>query len=212
MCRLRGVEWRPWLLALGGTLLVVILASGSRVQATDHALQTVPTPTPRTVPTPDENETPVPTPDEDETPGPPASQSPSEITLKLRQEAEPTGVLPGEAILFTLSLTNTSTAAVMDVVVVDALDPSLRPLEVLATQGGVQFQGRSALIHLGTLEAGQTALIILRTEVSTDARAGQIILNQFMAHADGEEVRSNIAAVGLPPEELPATGFEEREP
>jgi hypothetical protein len=68
------------------------------------------------------------------------------------------------------------------------------------------------MVHLGTLESGQAALLVLRARVGTDAKPGQIILNQVTAFFDGGQAVSNVVAAGLPPDHLPATGLERREP
>jgi uncharacterized repeat protein (TIGR01451 family) len=199
---MKDTGWQPLLIALGGALMVLALTLGPQVQATEILLQTVPTPTPQVIPTPTAARTPQ----------PPEAAPRVEGGLLVRLEANPTDVLPGEEILFTLLLTNTSTSAQTGVTLIEPLDPVLRPLEIRGTQGAVQFQGQSGMIYLGAIEPGQTDLLILRTRVGTEARPGQIILNQFTATFDGGQVVSNVVAAGLPPDELPATGQDRRRP
>ncbi len=200
--RLSSPEWRPLLLALAGLLAVLALTLGPRAQAGNRIFQTVPTPTPRTIPTPTR---PV-------TPRPSEEAPPARGTLALSLTAIPHDVLPGDELQFRLWLTNTSAVAITGLIVADPLDPAMELLEVRATQGAADLRDHLLTLDLGTLDAGQRVLVLLRSRVSPQARPGQIVLNQVTAYFDGGQVTSNVAAAGLPPDELPATGQERRGP
>jgi uncharacterized repeat protein (TIGR01451 family) len=130
----------------------------------------------------------------------------------VRQEITPVDVLPGQQVSIRLRLTNASTDDVTGIILTNPLDPALKPLEVRATQGAARVQGQSVLIDLGTVDVGQTAVVMIRARVAPDAQAGQIILNQATAYFDGGQTSSDAAAAGLPPSELPATGQDRRGP
>lgn len=207
MRKLYDLDWLPLALGLAGALLVLALAS-PQAQASQRLLQTVPTPTPRVVPTPAGIVPPS---------GPPAPDSSGEESasskgLGLWQTVSPHDVLPGEEVEFSLRITNTLAVAVTGIVLVDALDSILTPLEVKATQGAVRFEDGAAFVDMGTLEPGHSALLILRARVGAEARPGRIILNQITAHYDDTIKSSNIVAAGLPPNALPATGRAGRGP
>jgi uncharacterized repeat protein (TIGR01451 family) len=202
MRRVENLELRPLLFGLSCTLLILALGWGPQAQADTYQYQTVPTPTPPTIPTSPTERTPRP-PDE----APPASPG-----LLLTKKARPPDILPQEELEFSLWLTNTAASAITGIILTDPLDPALHLLEVSATQGAAELSGGTLLIHLGTLEAGQTVLIVIRTRVAAETRPGQIILNQATAIFDGGRAMSNVAAAGLPPDRLPATGQERREP
>jgi uncharacterized repeat protein (TIGR01451 family) len=146
------------------------------------------------------------------TPRPPDEVPPADRTLVLTMKVEPQDVLPEEELEFSLWLTNVTTSAVTGIVLTDPLDPALRLLEVSATQGAAELRDTTLIVHFGTLEAGQAALLVLRARVDAEAQPGQIILNQVTAFFDGGQVESNVAAAGLPPDRLPATGLQRREP
>jgi hypothetical protein len=118
----------------------------------------------------------------------------------------PPDVLPGEELDVRLQIRNAATEATRGVLLSDALDAALQPLEVRASQGAVRVQGQSVVVDLGTVEAGQTVLVLIRARVDPGAAPGQIILNEASLFFDGGQTRSNTAAAGLPPSELPATG------
>lgn len=203
MRRLLSPEWQPLPLALVGLIVVLALAQGPHAQAGNRLFQTVPTPTPRTVPTPTRAVTPRP---------PSGETAPARGTLALSLVAIPHDLLPGEELQFRLWLTNTSAVAITGLIVADPLDPALELLEVRATQGAAEVRDHLLTLDLGTLDAGQTALVLLRTRVTAQARPGQIVLNQATAYFDGGQATSNVAAAGLPPDELPATGRDRRGP
>jgi hypothetical protein len=120
--------------------------------------------------------------------------------------------LPGEEIQITVHVSNTSQTVVTGISLAAPLDPGLHLREILATHGAAEVKDGSVVIYLGSLEAGHTALVILRSRVSAQVRSGQIILSQFTAFHDDGEMRSNIVAAGLPPDVLPATGRDGRGP
>jgi uncharacterized repeat protein (TIGR01451 family) len=199
MLRLRSPEWRPLLFGLGGALTILALALGSRAQATNRLFQTIPTPTPRIIPGPGGGVL-------------PGGESASGDLLTLSAEIAPQAVLPGDEVQLKLRLTNTATDAVAGIGVLDAVDAALQPVAVSATQGAVRVQGQSVFVDVGTMEAGQTALIIIRAEVDSEAQVGQIILNQAVAQFDGGQATSEVVAAGLPPSDFPATGHDRRQP
>jgi len=205
MRRLLDPEWRPLWPAVAGLLVALALGLGlePHAQATDRLFQTVPTPTPRTVPTPTAPVTGRP---------PQAEEPPAGAALALSLTALPHDLLPGEELRFQLWLTNSSAVAVTGLIVADPLDPALELVEVRATQGAAEVRDHLLTLDLGTLDAGQRALVLLRTRLSDQARPGQIILNQVTAYFDGGQTASNVVAAGLPPDELPATGAEWRRP
>ena len=207
MRRLQDLEWLPLVFGLVGALLVLALAN-PKAEASHRLLQTVPTPTPRYVPTPSG----IATPGGRTGSAPSGEKAPILSELVLRQTVSHHDVLPGEELEFSFWLTNTSTVAITGIVLVDALDSLLAPLEVQATQGAVRFEKGTAFVHLGALQPSQSALVVLRARVGAEAQAGHIVLNQFMANFDQGGTSSNVVSVALPPDALPATGRAGRGP
>jgi uncharacterized repeat protein (TIGR01451 family) len=132
--------------------------------------------------------------------------------LAVRKDAFPQDVLPGELLQYRTWLTNTSAAALTGIVLFDDIDPRLQLLEVRATHGAAEVRLQSLRIHIGALEPGESALVITTALVGASARSGEIILSQTAAQFDGGQASSNVVAAGLPPDELPATGKDGREP
>jgi type VI protein secretion system component VasA len=120
--------------------------------------------------------------------------------------------MAGEETMIRVQITNTSSDLLSDVLFSDALDPALHPLEVRATQGAARVEGQSVIVDMGTLEAGQTAVVIIGVRVISEAQAGQIILNQATIYFGGDQIISDVSAAGLPPSELPATGQDTTRP
>jgi hypothetical protein len=89
---------------------------------------------------------------------------------------------------------------------------ALQPLELRATQGAARVRGQSILVDLGFIEAGQTVVLIIRARVSSDTEAGNVILSQATVYFDAGQLRSDVAAAGLPPSVLPATGQDPMRP
>jgi hypothetical protein len=177
-------------------MVFLLLAWGSEAQATSRLFQTIPTPTPRTAP-------PVPQPGMTVQPG---EEPVAGGIVTVSQEMLPPDVLPGQEIDVRLQIRNDATESTRGVLLSDELDAALQPLEVRASQGAARVQGQSVVVDLGTVEAGQTVLVLIRARVDPGAVPGLIILNQASLFFDGGQTRSNTAAAGLPPSELPATG------
>lgn len=204
-------EWRSLLLGVILTCLLALLAAGAPgVKAANWQPQTVPSPTPQTIPapvTPQPNETPFP-------PGPPA---PPQLQgqgqeLQLLQTVSRTDVLPGEEVTLTLQATNASPQAMLSLILVAPLDPMLQPLAVSGVRGAVERQGYSLHIHLGTLEPGQSVQVAVRIKIGGDTPPGTIFVHRFSAFYLDGEASSNAVGFGLPPEELPPTGKNGRTP
>jgi len=204
-------EWRSLLVGVLITCFLAAAAAGTpQVGAAHGQPQTVPSPTPQTVPapvTPQPNETSLP-------PGPPAPTPSQEQGqgLQLLQTVSRADVLPGEEVTLSLQATNTSSQAMLSLILVAPLDPLLQPLAVSGMQGSVERQGQALSIHLGALEAGQSVKVAVRVRVSVDAPPGRIFVHQFSAFYLGGEASSNAVGFGLPPEELPPTGKSGRTP
>lgn len=196
MQRQEPVAQRPILLALAGTLIILVLALGSRAQAANRLFQTIPTPTPRTIPSVSGDADPTQMGDGS------AQASP----LAVSQVIAPVDILPDEELSSRFQVTNITNDEVRDVIFANPLPAMLRPLEIRSTQGAARVQGQSIVVDLGSIEAGQTVVVILRAKVVPDAEAGQVVVNQATVHFDGGQVGSEVAAAGLPPDRLPATG------
>jgi hypothetical protein len=198
----KSLEKRSIAFGLVGTLILLALTLGSGAQAANRMYQTIPTPTPRTIP--------APTLEADlERAGEGAT---SAGPLQVRQELSPVDVLPDEELSLWLHVTNSSVDEVRGIILSDQLAPSLQALEVRATQGAARVQGQSVLVDVGTMEAGQTVVAIIRARVLPDVEPGEVIFNQATAYFDGGQAVSDIAAAALPPDELPATGQNRRLP
>ncbi len=202
-------EWRSLIVGVILTCLLAVMAIGiPRASAETGQPQTVPSPTPQTVPEPvtsEPNDTTLP-------PGQPAPPQPQGQGLVLQQTVSRTDVLPGEEITLGLRATNSSPQAMLSLILVAPLDSLLRPLAVSGIQGSVERQGAALSIHLGTLEAGQSAEITVRVAIGPETPPGHIFVHQFHAFYLEGEAFSNAVGFGLPPEELPPTGKNGRTP
>ncbi len=210
-------DWRPLLFAFGALLVIVGLAAGTRAEADSRVLQTIPTATPRiTLPPPTDTPLPGETPVPDPTGAPPTplptGTGPATDSLEVTKEASPSDVLAGDEAVFRIRLSNDHETAVTGIVVADSLDPALEPQQVSATQGFAEVDGQSLAIHIGTLESGESAVIVIRTRVRASAQQGQVILNWAIAYHDTGQTVSNTVAIALPPNRLPDTGAIGRRP
>lgn len=198
MRKLTATEKRATLVGFVGAVLVLLLVLGSQAQAANRLFQTIPTPTPRTIPAPTSDGT-----------SPQAGEgSTTGNGLLVRQEMTPQDVVPGQIVRIQLNVSNTLEEEVTRVLLVDHLDPGFQPQAVKATQGAARVQGLLVLVDVGTIEAGQTVLVIIDARVDPAAENGQIMLNQAVVEFDGGQASSQVVAAGLPPAELPATGRE----
>ena len=190
------------LVGFAAAVMVFALVLGSQVQATGRLFQTIPTATPRTIPVPTSDGT---------SPGL-GEGAASGTGLVVRQVMTPQDVMPGQTVSIQVMVTNTMEEDAVNVLLLDGLDPALQPVSVKATQGAARVEGQSVLIDVGTMEAGQSILAIIETRVEPLSRNGQIILNQATVEYAGGQADSEVAAVGLPPTDLPATGRNRRAP
>jgi uncharacterized repeat protein (TIGR01451 family) len=140
----------------------------------------------------------------------PTSGPTAQIVPSCWAEVSREDVLPGEQIQYSIQVT--ADVPLTSVVVQDELNPGLELLRVSATQGSVDVRGQTVTLSLGILEPGLTAMAVLDVRVSASAVAGQVFVQQAVLFFDGGQVRCNAVAVGSPPDHLPATGADGRQP
>lgn len=220
-------------LATALTLLAVAIAApGAWAEPLQNRLgQTVPTATrPGDVPTQRPSNTPVPR-DED-TPVPPTDVTPDTTAegtetvgpsgaeegtatpeagvspLALVKEVSSAHIWPGASIVFTLTLTNTSTGSVRQVRLEDVLPEGLTPGAIQGTDA--TWSGRTLSAQRAVLPPGGRLAVVFVARVADEVPAGGVIVNQVVATA-GAGTRPTVritasALMMLPPLELPPTG------
>jgi LPXTG-site transpeptidase (sortase) family protein len=97
--------------------------------------------------------------------------------LTIRKCTTSSNVSNGSAVVYTITVTNTSSVAVANVIVTDSLPTQLRAGTVSSSVGTASTSGTTITANLGTLAGGQTATITLNTTVS-GASGGSSIVNQ----------------------------------
>jgi uncharacterized repeat protein (TIGR01451 family) len=142
---------------------------------------------------------------------PTASPTPSP-ELGCRAEVSREDVLPGEEIQYAISLEAAGTGAAGSVIIRDEMAPGIELLQISATQGSVEVQGQLVKLSMGTIEPGQTVLAILGLRVSRSTPAGQVFLQQATADFNGGQSLCTLVVFGTPPDHLPPTGADRRQP
>jgi uncharacterized repeat protein (TIGR01451 family) len=142
---------------------------------------------------------------------PTASPTPSP-ELGCRAEVSREDALPGEEIQYAISVEAAGAGAAGSVIVQDEIAPGIELLQVSATQGSVEVQGQLVKLSMGTIEPGQTVLAILGLRVSRSTPAGQVFVQQATAYFTGGQSLCTVVVFGTPPDHLPPTGADRRQP
>jgi len=151
------------------------------------------------------------------TPGATAQVEPTAVPTEpvvssCRAEVSRQDVLPGEEIQYAIWVANAGVLPATSVILQDTISPGLELLRVSATQGVADVQGQTVTLRIGIIEPGQTVLALFDLRVGRSAVAGQVFLQQAVAFFDGGRARCNVVAAGMPPDHLPPTGAERRQP
>lgn len=176
------------------------------------------TPTPTEVPvipTPTGEPTARPTPTRGpsaSTTPPPAEQptpTPIQLSPDLRAQfrAEPTAAAPGQRVTYLLVVRNVGAAPSGPLAFRMELPPALLLEDVLFDPGGTYtLEGYTLRGEIPSIAAGAEARLEIRVQVKADTAAGSIIQVAVELSFAGGVWRSPVAAVALPPAELPPTG------
>ncbi len=109
-------------------------------------------------------------------------------TLKIVGASGPLGYRPGDEVRWTLVVANSGDAVARNVVVTDAIDPSL--VFISATPGGV-FDGTTLRVTsaqvpaLAAIEPGEEVVIQVTTQLAFPLADGTTVANQAFVNADG---------------------------
>jgi hypothetical protein len=106
---------------------------------------------------------------------------------------------------YTLTLTNRSTAAMRDIVLLDQLSAELQPGAIISGAGAA-WQRNELRVALADLAPGAQVEIVFTATVAPGTPAGKIIVNQARVGAAGIAALTASASIAMPPAELPRVG------
>ncbi|MCL4236659.1 MAG: hypothetical protein KJ047_00280 [Anaerolineae bacterium] len=122
----------------------------------------------------------------------------------------PDGVLglPGEAVIWVITLTNSGTSAGSDLLVTNSLHDDLRVDKADTEYGEVAISNRAAVFSVPELRPGQTVTMRVHTTVLRGPANG-VLVSQVMLAGTGSAGPFTQTAVGevFVPTGLPATGY-----
>jgi uncharacterized repeat protein (TIGR01451 family) len=162
------------LLAIGGILLMLAGASvgtTSTAAAPLMAITNTAEPPTRT-PTPRPTNTPAPTAPTN-TPGPTSTPHPSSkpdlADPAITKSSSVSDAKIGDEITFTIRVTNNGPDTAQDVVVTDPIPDYLDVIEATTTRGNVSSSGRTVIVTIGKVPAGDEVTIRIRVRVNERA-------------------------------------------
>ncbi len=146
------------------------------------------------------------------TPGAPAGGTPVSGNLALIKRAQPSVVLPGEQVTFTIIATNPTGSALTGVVITDTLDAAFFDaiLELSTTKGTTAITGPlSATVTIGTLAPGETVTVTILARVRGDitgAKDTQNVALMVSNETDPIAAQAVVALITLPNTGYPPSG------
>jgi uncharacterized repeat protein (TIGR01451 family) len=151
--------------------------------------------------------TPTPTLPSTATPTPPPGDDGDTPEPVIRKRGEPTVVLPGEEVVFTIEATNEGQEAVVGAVVIDEIPEYLEVLEVTTTQGTVHVEGQTVWVEVGTIGPGFVVEIVIRTRVRDDVPRPHVMENvAVMKSHNSRDVQTPPVVIRVPADGMPTTG------
>ncbi len=119
---------------------------------------------------------------------------------------DPQLALPGETVVYTITVTNKGTLAAQNVVVTDTVPAVLQLLSTSTTQGTVTTSGNTATFNVGTVAPGQVITLIIKAKIRPDAPTPSDVTNTATmgdksASALLRITKGVLPATGEPPED-----------
>ncbi|MEJ5200470.1 MAG: hypothetical protein WHX53_16240, partial [Anaerolineae bacterium] len=112
---------------------------------------------------------------------PPTATAPVPVVrLGLALTANPIQVWSGVTVVYTLTVTNLSAAAVRNVVLLDSLPAGLEPGAIVAGRGAA-WEGATLRATMAELAAGAQAQVVFTARVAAGVPAGRVIVNRANA-------------------------------
>jgi uncharacterized repeat protein (TIGR01451 family) len=123
----------------------------------------------------------------------------------ITKSANPPFALPGDEVIWTITVVNPDPVAVTNVQVIDNLPAELQIISVRATAGEVFFYGQTVEFNIAVLNGGQTVTITVVTRVRDSAVPPYILRNLAVMTCDqgcDSSAQSTVTSAAA----LPATG------
>lgn len=202
----RFLMWATFVIAVTSLAILTVQDVEAQPPAPTRSLMGVtPTPTFTVTPTPIPTATPPPT----ATPVPEDSDR-SDITKVdpvIVKHGDPSDALPGEAVDFSLQVSNQGQEAAVDVVVTDEVPEQFEILSVETTQGVVTIRGQTVTVEVGIVGEGFTVDIVIHTRVREDVATPVQVENLAILTASNSGERTASDTVTLLSVSLPVTGI-----
>jgi uncharacterized repeat protein (TIGR01451 family) len=93
------------------------------------------------------------------------------VDLAISKTGDPSKVLPGEDVTFTIMVANHGQHTAVDVVITDQVPQYLDILEVTTSQGTVAIEGQEVTVEVGDVGAGFAVEIVICTRVQPNVSA-----------------------------------------
>ncbi|MDW8300500.1 MAG: hypothetical protein RML95_14310, partial [Anaerolineae bacterium] len=125
---------------------------------------------------------------------------------------EPRLALPGELVVYTLTVTNPSSVPASGIVVSDTVPSVLQIIGATTTQGTFTISGQVVIFDVGVVNPGQTVVLTVQARLRDDAPAPSDVTNTGeLRHRTGNPKVSS-ATLRVTRGRLPATGLPPAEP
>ena len=123
---------------------------------------------------------------------------------------DPTLAQPGEAVTFTLTVTNNGNSPAPNVIVTDPVPSIFNVLSATSTQGTFVISGNLVTFTVGTVTPGQVITLRVLTRVRSDVVPPVIVTNIATLHSNGNDINTSnntsVATTRITKGVLPGTG------
>ncbi len=124
----------------------------------------------------------------------------------------PALALPGETVVYTLTVTNPSSAPAIGVIVSDPVPAVLQIISASTTQGTFTISGQTVIFDVGVVNPGQTVTLTITARLRDDAPAPTDVTNTGELRHQTGNPRVSSALLRVTRGRLPSTGLPPAEP
>jgi len=125
---------------------------------------------------------------------------------QISKSADPSLLIPGDIVTFTLTVTNKGSLAAQNVTVVDPIPAPLIVQSATTSQGTYAINSNTVTFTIGTVNPGAVIILTVKARVPANAAVPSELVNVATLNDSANSIRTASTTVRITSGQLPSTG------